>query len=82
VVRVDVEAGTVHEFAANRGGTNGPGSWLGSGGLERPIAARFSPDGRALYIVDFGVMTIGEQGPEPRPGTGVLWRITRSGGMP
>jgi glucose/arabinose dehydrogenase len=42
VVRVDVEAGTVHEFAANRGGTNGPGSWLGSGGLEQgagPIRA-------------------------------------------
>ncbi len=82
VVRVDVEAGTVHEFAANKGETNGPASWLGTGGLERPVAVRFSPDGRALYVVDFGVMTIGEQGPEPRPGTGVLWRITLDGGTP
>ena len=35
--------------------------------------------GDALYVVDFGVMTIGPKGPEPKPGTGVLWRITREG---
>jgi glucose/arabinose dehydrogenase len=76
VVRVDVETGVVHDFAVNRGGTNGPASRVGAGGLERPVAARFDPAGTALYVVDFGVMTVGPRGPEPRAGTGVLWRIT------
>ena len=78
VVRIDPETGTVHDFAANRGGTNGPASWLGTRGLERPIAARFSPDGEALWVVDFGVMTMRGGTYGPRPGTGVLWKITRT----
>jgi glucose/arabinose dehydrogenase len=80
VVRVDVDTGVIHDFATNDGDSNGPGSWLGTGGLERPVAVRFDPSGTALYVVDFGVMAIGERGPEPREGTGVLWRITRSAG--
>jgi hypothetical protein len=78
VVRVDVESGVTRDFAVNRGDTNGPASRIGGGGLERPLAARFDPAGAALYVVDFGVMTMGERGPEPRSGTGVLWRITRA----
>jgi glucose/arabinose dehydrogenase len=78
VVRVNVETGVVHDFAVNRGRTNGPASRIGGGGLERPVAARFDPTGAALYVVDFGVMTVGARGPEPRAGTGVLWRITRT----
>jgi glucose/arabinose dehydrogenase len=81
VVRVNVEDGTIHDFAINRGGTNGPASWLGERGLERPLDVEFSPDGRALYVVDFGVMLVDdEQGARPQPGTGVLWRITRAQG--
>lgn len=81
VVRVDVEEGTVHDFAINRGGTNGPASWLGAAGLERPLDVEFSPDGRALYVADFGVMLVDdERGALPQPGTGVLWRITREEG--
>ena len=76
VVRVDVRTGVIEDFAVNRGKENGPASRLGTGGLERPVAARFDPTGRALYVVDFGVMTIGDN-PQPRAGTGVLWRITR-----
>lgn len=95
VVRVDVTNGVIHDFAVNRGKTNGPASRIGGGGLERPVAARFNPDGTALYVVDFGVMTMGQGGEvripfaepnansEPRKGTGVLWRITRAeGSMP
>lgn len=77
VVRVDPVTGVIHDFAVNRGKENGPASWLKTGGLERPVAARFDPAGTALYVVDFGVMTIGD-GPGPRLGTGVLWRIGRS----
>jgi sugar lactone lactonase YvrE len=80
VVRVNPSTGVIRDFAVNRGKTNGPASRIGGGGLERPVAARFSPDGSALYVVDFGVMTVSERGPAPRPNTGVLWRITRTGG--
>lgn len=79
VIRVDVETGVVEDFAVNKGAQNGPASKLGTGGLERPLGMRFSPDGSALYIADFGVMTIGPNGPEPRAGTGVIWRVTRGG---
>jgi hypothetical protein len=79
VVRVEVDTGVMHDFAVNRGEeANGPASWLGRGGLERPVAARFSPDGKALYVVDFGVLTIRDGKIRPRQGTGVLWRIERA----
>jgi glucose/arabinose dehydrogenase len=77
VVRVDPRTGVTEDFAANRGKKNEPASRSGSGGLERPIAARFDPSGAALYVVDFGVLTM-RGNPQPVPGTGVLWRITRT----
>jgi glucose/arabinose dehydrogenase len=82
VVRVDPASGVVADFAVNRGATNGPASRLASGGLERPIAARFDPSGTALYVVDFGVLTMSGHTSAPRPGTGVLWRIRRAGSAP
>ncbi|MDY7232286.1 PQQ-dependent sugar dehydrogenase [Hyalangium rubrum] len=80
VVRVDVATGTIHDFAANLDkGSGGPASRLGRAGLERPMDARFDPSGRALYIVDFGVMTLdGEGNIHPYKETGVLWRVTRA----
>ena len=78
VVRADPRTGVVNDFALNRQG-NGPASQLDAGGLERPVAVRFSPDGSALYVVDFGVMLTTRDGPIPQPGTGVLWRITPEG---
>ena len=89
VVRVDVGTGVIEDFAVNAGSGNGPASRIGSRGFERPVAARFDPTGQALYIVDFGVMTVGQGGKvrlpwskkaatsEPRQGTGVLWKITK-----
>ncbi len=77
VVRVSPGDGVVADFAVNRGKENGPASRIGGGGLERPVAARFSPDGAALYVVDFGVLTADAQGNHPQPQTGVLWRIRR-----
>jgi len=80
VVRVNVKTGEIEDFAVNKGSRNGPGSAIGTHGLERPVAVRFDPEGTALYVVDFGVMTTGDDGPKPRMETGVLWKITREAG--
>jgi len=77
VVRIDVSTGVISDFAVNKGKRNGPASWLKSGGLERPIAARFDPAGSALYIVDFGILKMSKNGSEPVKNTGVVWKITR-----
>jgi glucose/arabinose dehydrogenase len=81
VVRVDVNTGAIEDFAVNRGRVAGPASRIGGGGLERPIAARFSPDGTTLYIVDFGVLLEGKEGAKPQAGTGVVWRVLRVEGV-
>lgn len=77
VVRVNPQTGVVHDFATNRK-EGGPASAQEGGGLERPIAARFDPAGHALYVVDFGVLALGDHGPSVRKDTGVLWRITHA----
>jgi len=77
VVRVNPETGIIHDFAVNRGKEYGPASYLKTGGLERPTAARFDPAGKALYVVDFGVLTMSGDKSHPVKNTGVLWRITR-----
>lgn len=77
VVRVDMKTGDVIDFAVNKGHTNGPASTLKGGGLERPIKAKFSNTGDALYVVDFGVLEMPEKGPAPKQNTGVIWKITK-----
>lgn len=79
VVRADVKTGVIHDFAANFGESNAPASYLNTGGLERPLDVQFDPSGTALYVADFGVMTLLDGTIAPRPGTGVLWRITKEG---
>jgi glucose/arabinose dehydrogenase len=79
IVRVDVSNGIIEEFAVNRGKSNGPASFLKSGGLERPVSVRFSPDGGALYVIDFGILMMSDKGANPAKGSGVIWRITRTG---
>jgi glucose/arabinose dehydrogenase len=76
VVRVQPDGGIVHTFAANRKG-GGPASALRTAGFERPTAARFSPDGSSLYVVDFGVLDVQQGSPVPLMESGVLWRIRR-----
>lgn len=76
VVRVDPVTGVIEDFAVNRN-RGGPASRTGGGGLERPVAARFSPDGQSLYVVDFGIMLHDAKGAKPQQGTGVVWRIVR-----
>ncbi|HYK44920.1 MAG TPA: PQQ-dependent sugar dehydrogenase [Parafilimonas sp.] len=77
IVRVDVKDGVVRDFAVNKGKRNGPASWLEKGGLERPVAVKFDPHGEALYVVDFGILTMTAKGPQPQTNTGVIWKITK-----
>ena len=78
VVRVDVEKGIIRDFAANKGKKNGPASWLGKGGLERPVSVKFNATGETMYIVDFGILKMARKGEEPQMNTGVIWKITKS----
>jgi glucose/arabinose dehydrogenase len=80
VVRVDPKTGVISDFAVNRSPHSGPASKIRGGGLERPVAARFDPSGRSLYIVDFGVLTVNENETMPRAATGTVWRVTRTEG--
>jgi glucose/arabinose dehydrogenase len=77
VVRVDVDNGVIKDFAVNKGKRNGPASWLGKAGLERPVSVKFDPTGKALYIVDFGIVKMTSEGPQPQMNTGMIWKITK-----
>jgi len=77
IVRVDVNTGIIRDFAVNKGKRNGAASWLGKGGLERPVSVKFDPAGKALYVVDFGIMKMTKEGPKPQVNTGVVWKITK-----
>jgi glucose/arabinose dehydrogenase len=78
VVRVNVETGVIYDFAVNKGKHNGPATWLDSGGLERPIDVAFNPADNALYIVDFGILQMTDEGSRPLKNTGVIWKVTKS----
>jgi glucose/arabinose dehydrogenase len=77
VVRVDVTNGVIEDFFVNRNKLNGPATLLKSGGIERPVAAKFNAAGDALYIVDFGILRVTENGPEPVSNTGVIWKVSK-----
>ncbi|HEU0035538.1 MAG TPA: PQQ-dependent sugar dehydrogenase [Kofleriaceae bacterium] len=77
VVKVNPADGDIEYFARNRQDKTGPASERETRGFERPIAARFDRDGKALYVVDFGILRMTDKGPQPMPGTGALWRIVR-----
>jgi len=47
------------------------------GGFERPVAVRFGSDG-AMYILDWGHLSVTRKGPYHVPDSGVLWRISRT----
>jgi glucose/arabinose dehydrogenase len=83
VIRIDPDTKETQPFLSN--------SALGPEGMEHvitkgprhPVEAKFSPDGRSLYVVDIGVIygDVAAAGPFPLPvpGSGVIWRITRTG---
>jgi hypothetical protein len=76
VMRINVESGTGERFLHNR--LPGPASYHpGSGGLERPVDCKFSPDGDSLYVLDFGINAVKKGYVVGYAHTGVLWRVTR-----
>jgi len=77
VIRANVGTGVLEDFAVNKSRKNAPASKLKKGGLERPLSVKFSRDGKALYIADFGIVKMTKKGPQPQEGTGVIWKITR-----
>lgn len=77
VVRVNPQTGVILDFVVNKDGYS-PASKLNSGGIERPVAVRFSPDGSSLYVVDFGVMLTSDKGPVPVEKTGVIWKVSKT----
>ncbi|MDQ4078395.1 MAG: superoxide dismutase family protein [Chloroflexota bacterium] len=86
VSQVNPATGEVTQFVGNRqpGGASMQGA--AGNGIERPFDVKFGPDG-ALYIVDYGIVTIDpalrEQGKPPYnyvPKSGIIWRVTRTSG--
>ncbi|MBA3531267.1 MAG: PQQ-dependent sugar dehydrogenase [Ardenticatenales bacterium] len=79
IVRVDMRARRVVDFAVNR--MTGPASKLPHEGFERPSHCEFGPDG-ALYVVDFGEIEIAPEvgGVRMQQQSGSVWRIRRTEG--
>jgi hypothetical protein len=80
LVRVDLATRQVHDFIANA--KRGPASEMdeGQGLIERPVAAKFAPDG-SLYIVDFGKMDVKQDGRRKiKPMSGRILRLRPDGG--
>jgi glucose/arabinose dehydrogenase len=78
VVRIDAASGKAEPFFRAKDWRNG----VATAGPRRVVDVRRSPDGNALYVADIGAYTVLPlKVPLPRPfaGTGVIWRITRSG---
>ena len=48
----------------------------GSAGPRRPLDVRFAADGSAMYVADFGLLTVDKNGLHTKPGTGMIWKIT------
>jgi glucose/arabinose dehydrogenase len=83
VVRIDPATKEAQPFLGNR--KTGPAGkeYVSTAGPRHPVEAKFSPDGKVLYVVDIGAIGFELAGagpfPTPAPGTGVIWRITKQG---
>jgi glucose/arabinose dehydrogenase len=85
LLAVDLATGDVQRIFGLKKGAVGPRGYehVATPGPRSPIEARLSPDGDALYVVDFGGLAFFAAGAGPAarpfPGSGVLWRVTRDG---
>ena len=84
VVYLDPATGEGETFFRAKMESLGPEylEYVATAGPKRPVDVKFSPDGNALYVVDLGALAVipsAAPTPQPFPGTGVVWRITREG---
>jgi len=88
VVRINPATGEAQPFLRARPGALGPAGleYVVTAGPKHPVDVRFSRDGSAMYVADIGALKpyLAGAGPFPRPfpGSGVIWRVTREGGVP
>lgn len=85
VVRIDPVIRAVTPFFTNLNAHQSTTPTRVNGGLNRPVDVVFAPDGLTMYVVDMGVIEVlSTRIPtiEPRPGTGVVWRIVPEGVQP
>ncbi len=80
VVIINPATGQLQTFVSNTPG-KGPASRFGMAGkgLDRPFDVKFGPDG-AMYIVDYGVVTIDFSKAPPYSydvNSGAIWKITK-----
>jgi glucose/arabinose dehydrogenase len=86
VVIVDPKTKKITPFFGLKTEARGPKGYedTATAGPRRLVQARFSSDGNALYLVDFGAMAAFAAGAGPAvhpfPGTGVVWRVTKADG--
>ena len=82
VSRIVPETGEAVPFVRNQSPGPASGQDAAGRGIERPFDVKFGPDG-AMYIVDYGIVTIDmsliEAGQPPYAydaGTGSIWKVT------
>jgi glucose/arabinose dehydrogenase len=86
VLRIDPKTGEIAPFLRAKATALGPKGYEHSAtaGPRHPLGVRFSRDGAALYVADFGAMAAFPAGAGPivRPfsETGLIRRVTRDGG--
>ena len=82
VVRVDTSSREVAVVDFIRNAKDLPASLLdrGEGLIERPVAAKFAPDG-SLYIVDFGPLEMKDGREKVRPNGGRILRLRAMDGV-
>lgn len=86
LIRINPETKEQIPFLSNKAPGPKGQEYAATAGPRHPVEAKFSNDGSTLYVVDIGVINfaIAAAGPfpQPVPGTGVIWRITKDGTKP
>jgi len=86
VARIDMQTWKMEPFFRAKKEALGQNGFehVTTAGPRRPIAVRFSPDNRAMFVLDFGPIAMVPSGigalPRSFPGTGTVWVITPTAG--
>lgn len=75
VMKIDVDTGKGEPFFYNKKPRNETENE--TGGLQRPVDCKFSPDGKSMYVLDFGIAHVAKGYMMAYAHTGVLWKISR-----